>query len=312
MNTAGALDSKWSLPPLPEEPLVSVLTTSYNHRRWVQDTVDSVACQTYRNVEHVIVDDGSTDGSQELLGGIAGERAHVYSFENCGQARALNHAFELSHGQIIGWVSSDDVYFSPRVIERVVRVFLSHPEVAAVYGHAVMIDSDGLILKTTWAPPHTKLARKLLHIGFCQPTLFVRRDAIQGDFVDPAFDLLMDAELYARLSRDYQLRRLGSILAADRHHPDRKTYTLVSKARQEKELLHSTDRYGPSSSVLGLLLSKLFYRAMGTTLVHAATTEEPAFAAHRDGARRLLRRQLLRRRRDMGRGVADGPVRGRE
>ena len=88
MNTAGALDPKWSLPLLPEEPLVSVLTTSYNHRRWVQDTVDSVACQTYRSVEHVIVDDGSTDGSQELLGGIAGERAHVCSFENCGQARA--------------------------------------------------------------------------------------------------------------------------------------------------------------------------------------------------------------------------------
>lgn len=299
-----------SLPPLPEEPLVSVLTTSYNHRQWVQDTVNSVACQTYRNIEHVIVDDGSTDGSQQLLRTIAGERARLHLGENRGQPRALNHAFELSHGQIIGWLSSDDVYFSPRVIERVVSAFVSHPQVAAVYGHAVMIDGDGLILKTSWAPPHSVLGTKLLRFMFVQPTLFVRRDAIDRDFVDPSFDIAMDVELYLRLSSRYQLRRVGSILAADRHHPCRKSYLLVSNTKQEEELLRSPSRYGRSSSVLGIRLSKLFYRAMGMTLIHVASTEEPAFAARRDGARALFRRQLLKRRKDMGQGFTEssGPT----
>ena len=298
---------KSSLPPLPEEPLVSVLTTSYNHRQWVQDTVDSVACQTYHNIEQVIVDDGSTDGSQQLLGSIVGGRAHVYLFENRGQARALNHAFQLSHGQIIGWLNSDDVYFSPRVIERVVEVFLSHPEVAAVYGHAVMIDTDGLILKTSWAPPHTTFARRLLSCMFGQPTLFVRRDAIERDFVDSALDIAMDVELYLRVARRYELRRLGLIIAADRHHIHRKSYTLVSQTRQEEALLHSTSRFGPSSSVLGTRLSAFFYRAMGVTLVHAASTQELAFAGHRDGALALLSRQLLRRRMNMGSDFTENP-----
>lgn len=287
---------KSSLPPLPREPLVSVLTTSYNHKQWVPDTINSVASQTYPSIEHVIVDDGSTDGSQELLAEISGAQAHVHLTENRGQPLAVNRAFELSRGQIIGWLNSDDVYFSGRVIEHVVQAFRSHPDVAAVYGHAVLIDSDGLILKTSWAPPHTALARKLLDFTFVQPTLFVRRDAIEGDFVDPAFDIAMDVELYLRLSRTFRLVRLGLILAADRHHPHRKSYVLASVAKQEAEVLHRTSRYGISSTVFGVGLSKMIYRAMGVTLIRSALTVEPAFAARRDGVRALLVRQLRRRK----------------
>lgn len=288
---------KASLPPLPQEPLVSVLTTSYNHRPWVQDTVNSVAAQTYERIEHVIVENGSTDGSQELLRTIAGGQLIEYLPENIEQPPALNRAFELSHGQIIGWLNSDDVYFSPRVVERVVGVFRSHPRVAAVYGHAVVIDSDGLVQLTNWASPHTRLARSLLRFYFVAPTLFVRREAVGPAFVDGTFDIANDTDLYLRLASRYSLRRVGAILAGERHHGRRKSYTLTSRMLEEDKILEG--RYGRQRSLLGVRMSKLVMRAMGITLIPAASSQALAFAGRRDGMWSLLRRQLLRRRKDL-------------
>ncbi len=122
----------------------------------------------------------------------------------------------------------------------------------------------------------------------------------------------MDLELYLRLSSKHELYRLGMIVAAERHHVARKSYTLGPRMRQEVELLHSLNRYGRRSTVLGSLSAKLFYRAMGMTLIHEASSEEPAFAARRDGARGLLSRQLLKRREGIGRGFAEkDPTRGK-
>lgn len=293
------------LPPLADEPVVSVLTTSYNHRRWVQDTINSVANQTYPHIQHVIIENGSTDGSQQFLKSVATKQSITYLSDNIGQANAVNRAFHSSDGQIIGWLNSDDVYFSPTVVARVVRVFRSNPDIAAVYGHAVLIGSDGLVLQTLWVPPHTRLARRLLPIGVVASTMFVRREAVGPEFVDPTFDIAMDQELYLRLARSHRLRRLGSILSGDRHHRLRKSLTLTARMLREDALLVTAGYYGPRRTLFGNRTWRLIYRAMGLMLVHKAASDDLAFSGRRDGIWPLVRRQLVTRRKDMFEDPAD-------
>ena len=94
-------------------PLVSILTPSFNQAAWLGDNLRSVACQTYPDIEHVVMDGGSTDGSVDILRA-AGDSIVWRSEPDRGQSDAINKAFSLSHGEIIGWINSDDAYFDCR------------------------------------------------------------------------------------------------------------------------------------------------------------------------------------------------------
>ena len=247
-------------------PLVSILSTSYNHGRWLRDTIVSVACQTYPRIEHVIVDDGSDDSSLEILSAAADPRLRWAQTSRVGQARALNEAFLMSTGGIVGWLSSDDAYYTSDVVDRVVAAFERNPRAALVYGHAVLVDEHGLQLQTQWVPPLRVLSYELpMHI--LQPAAFVRRSAVGEQFVNESFDLAMDTELWLRLRDRHEFVRLDHILAAERHHPGRKSHVLETAADEEARVLDQlhkpaggraahkrTRRWGVAFRLAGLLL----------------------------------------------------------
>ena len=148
--------------PLPRKPLVSILTPSFNQRRWLVETLGSVARQTYPHLEHVVVDGGSTDGSIDLLreGLPAGS---WISEPDGGQSEALNKAFERSRGEVIGWLNSDDAYLFDDAVESVVEYFQANPGIDVVYGHAALVSETGRLLHVMWTPPfcdcHRRAAR---------------------------------------------------------------------------------------------------------------------------------------------------------
>jgi glycosyltransferase involved in cell wall biosynthesis len=117
------------------EPLVSILTPSFNQARWLVDTLQSVARQTYPHIEHIVMDGGSTDGTVDLLTH-AGSRVTWKSEPDRGQSHALNKALAASTGEIIGWINSDDAYYDVDAVAAVAQCFARHPEVDVVYGHA--------------------------------------------------------------------------------------------------------------------------------------------------------------------------------
>ena len=90
-----------------EVPLVSIVIPSYNYGRFLRQTIDSALNQTYPNTEVIVVDDGSTDDSREVLAGY-GERITVHLQENRGEAVAYNTGFRLSRGAIVCFLDSDD------------------------------------------------------------------------------------------------------------------------------------------------------------------------------------------------------------
>lgn len=272
--------------------MVSVLTTSYNHARWLPDTLNSVERQDYPDLEHVVVDDGSSDRSVDVLAAWPGSRLRWSATPNQGQARALNEAFRMSSGEIIGWLSSDDAYYSRAVVRDVVAAFVRHPEAALVYGHAVLIDENGLQLHAEWVPPvHILGWQPPMHI--LQPAAFVRRSALGDAIVDESFDVAMDTELWLRLRGSHPFVRLDRILAAERHHPTRKSYTLEAVVAQEAGRLDRA--YQPAGGRATHRRGKTWgvaFRLAGLTLVPRIERRPAGFDGDLDSRMALIRRQI--------------------
>ena len=220
---------------------VSVLTPSYNQARWLADNLRSVAVQSYPIIEHIVMDGGSTDGSRDILA--SASPAVVWeSGPDEGQSDAINKAFHRSTGEIIGWLNSDDAYFSRDVVARAVEVFEKHPEIGLVYGHAVLVNTEGTILQVIWASPFAHAGIRAFDF-ISQPTVFVRRSALgRPDLVDPALEYAMDWELWLHLARRTRFHRLNRVVALGRHHLQRKSYTRPDLATHDTDLLKK--RYG--------------------------------------------------------------------
>ncbi|MDP8924328.1 MAG: glycosyltransferase [Chloroflexota bacterium] len=120
--------------------LASVVISNYNYARFLRDAIDSALNQTYPHIEVVVVDDGSTDYSREIIAGYGDHIVPVYK-ENGGHASAINAGFEASRGDVICLLDADDL-FLPRKVSRVVRAFAANPRATLVYHPLQAIDGQ--------------------------------------------------------------------------------------------------------------------------------------------------------------------------
>lgn len=276
-------------------PLISILTPSYNQGAWIADCLHSVACQTYPNVEHIVCDGGSTDQTLEVLRN-AGPNVRWVSEKDNGQTHALNKAFSMSTGEIIGWINSDDVYFDCGAFERVAAFFATHPDVDLVYGQCARIDEDGRVVWVPSSPPYSK--RRLRWLTYIpQPAVFMRRSALDGTFLDEEFDFCMDWELWLRLSLSCKLQRLDDVLAADRYQPMRKNVTHLHVLQGDMDRMR--EKYGAQAPWFWNLYLRFYdlrRRFAGGRLIHQVANEQLAFDGYVESEQILRRRQLFTRR----------------
>jgi glycosyltransferase involved in cell wall biosynthesis len=108
-----------------DRPTVSILINNYNYARFLGDAIDSALAQTYPNIEVVVVDDGSTDNSREVIAGY-GDRIRAVLKENGGQASAFNAGFAVTRGDIICLLDADD-FFKPEKVQRVIEILAGNP-----------------------------------------------------------------------------------------------------------------------------------------------------------------------------------------
>jgi len=280
-------------------PLVSVLTPSYEQAAWLSENLRSVAVQTYPAVEHVVMDGGSRDGTRDVLR--ANERPSLrwWSEPDDGQSHALNKALAKSSGDLIGWLNSDDAYYAPSVIADVVALFARRPDIAVVYGHAALVNADGLLLHFVWAPPFSRRLLKL-HDFITQPAAFFRRDVLDGRLADESFEFAMDYELWLRLSATRAFARIDRVVAADRHHAARKSTRMLDTL--DADLVRLRDRYGIDSGLASRIARKAWKvaaRLAGASLIPRFVGEPRAFTAHVDAPTSILRRQIGMRRATM-------------
>jgi glycosyltransferase involved in cell wall biosynthesis len=129
--------------------LASVLVTNYNNSRFLAAAVDSALGQTYRDIEVIVVDDGSTDGSRATIEGYGRSIVPVFKAANGGQASAVNAAFAISRGDLIFMLDSDD-YFAPQKLARMIEQWSAQPASPLAYHQLRNIDAEGRLHGHAW------------------------------------------------------------------------------------------------------------------------------------------------------------------
>ena len=185
---------------------VSIITIVYNNRATLEDCVNNVLSQTYPEIEYIVVDGGSNDGTIDIIQAYREKISQWISEPDQGIYHAMNKGIRMASGQVIGFLHSSDVYAHPRVIEEVVRIF-ENSNVSSVYGDLQYVDKQDLNrvirnwksspyrhgkFRQGWMPPH--------------PTFFVRRDIYQkyGHF-NTRFRIAGDYELMLRFLERYRI-----------------------------------------------------------------------------------------------------------
>ncbi len=198
-----------------ENPLVSIITPSYNQGKYIEDTIKSVMNQDYQNIEHLVIDGGSTDNTINILKKYENKyNLNWISEPDNGQSDALNKGFAVANGDIVGWLNSDDCYIDTGTVSYVVNQFYKNHNVDVIYGDEIIIDEFGKIKKicktSNWSYKHL-----LRECFICQPALFFKRKIIKENKIRDIY-LCMDYEFWLRIGQKYDFLKVNRILAADR------------------------------------------------------------------------------------------------
>src|SRR5262245_31799912 len=203
--------------PRPSQPLVTVITPTYNRAGYLPETVESVLNQTYPHVEYLVLDDGSTDDTQEVLQQYSG-RLYLETHSNMGEAQTVNKGWAMARGEFVVVVNSDDPIL-PDLLETAVGAMQDDPRLLVVYPDWLIIDEHSKRIKEikAWEYDYETMVRKAACIP--GPGALIRRAAFQ---YEPSrtlkYKYVTDFEYWLRLGLHGPFKRLPFSLATHRHH----------------------------------------------------------------------------------------------
>ncbi len=224
-------------------PLFSIITPSFNQAKYLRRTIESVLNQEFSNFEYIIIDGGSTDGSQAIIQDYENRLSYWESKPDKGQTDAINKGFSRARGKYLAWLNSDDVY-RPNALKEAADYLEQHPETGLVYGDCDFIDAQDQVIGHFPAAQtdYKRLRRGYVHVP--QQSSFFRAELWKKvGPLDPTFYFAMDYDLWVRLAKEARLVYLpGHVWAGFRLHGEAKT--IEADARCWPEMLRVHYREG--------------------------------------------------------------------
>lgn len=214
-----------------DDPLITVVTPSYNQGRFIEETIQSVLGQGYPRLEYLVMDGGSKDDTVDVLKKY-GDRLRWVSEKDGGQADAVNKGFAAARGEILGWLNSDDTY-APGALRAAADFFAANPDVGMVYGDGDHVDEGGRFLERYPARPYDwKALGDRCYI--CQPAAFIRAEVFrQVGPLDGSLHFTMDYDYWIRVGKRFKVAYRPGVLARSRLHGDTKTVARRADAHDE-------------------------------------------------------------------------------
>lgn len=218
---------------------ISIITPSYNQVAFIEKTIQSVLNQDYKNIEYIIMDGESTDGTINILKKYS-DKIIWKSERDSGQSDAINKGLKMATGDIVTYLNSDDTY-EPDTLKKVVNFFIKNPEVKWVYGKCKIIDeSDKEIRKCITAYKNFLLKKysyaKLLSENFIsQPATFWKRELLNEiGYFNENEHFCMDYEYWLRIGQKYPAGVIDGYLANFRYYQNSKSGSVNKKQFQDE------------------------------------------------------------------------------
>lgn len=219
---------------------ISIITPSFNQASFIEQTIDSVLSQNYPNLEYIIIDGGSTDGSVEIIKRYEKYLSYWVSEKDKGQSHAINKGFAKASGEIINWLNSDDFY-EPNCFSIISERF-KEDTIQIVSGRSNVLKGKKILYQTRGVDLYPNEIKTMAYARIDQPETFIRKSVLDkiGN-INEHFHYLMDREWWLRYLLNYgssHVQSIDDVLVNFRLHEDSKTVTASPKFEKESLSLY--------------------------------------------------------------------------
>lgn len=240
-------------------PLISVIIPAFNAELYIKEALESVCSQTYVNLEIIVIDDGSSDRTREIIEKFQDARILLISRENRGLIATLNEGIEISRGDYVARMDADDICLSTR-LETQVEYLRKHNNIGLLFTGIEYIDENGRKLREKVSTKSRKLEPVELLFGcpVCHPTVMFDMTKLKKSDIqyDKAYCLAEDFELWTRLVSITEIGIINKVLFKYRIHPN----SITSKNNEKQRIVASK-----------ALVSNLSYICKASMLKHLYT-----------------------------------------
>ncbi|XOV91161.1 MAG: glycosyltransferase family 2 protein [Bacteroidota bacterium] len=205
-------------------PKISIVTPSFNQASYLEQTILSVLDQNYANLEYIIIDGGSTDGSVDIIRKYEDQLVFWASEKDNGQTHAINKGFQKATGDIITWLNSDD-YYEPGIFEKVAKSF-NETKADFLVGAVNLVDEKGDLIEQKngyWPEKSERMYDRTIYLA--QPASFFKRDLLDRvGYLDESLNYTMDFDFWVRLRlAECEFKTIDEVLTNFRQHDQSKT-----------------------------------------------------------------------------------------